>query len=179
MSGFNARQIGVVRSEHAVPENTPIQPVFAEDCRGQIELFPEFEEGLQDIEGFSHLIILYWLHRADGAKMLVKPFLEDKVHGIFATRTPVRPTPIGLSIVRLLERKGNVLYVQGVDMLDGTPVVDIKPYSVRFDSFPDARSGWMDGVDNATAMVRGRRGYVSTKTNTDNKQDILVNENPR
>jgi len=163
MNEFTARQIGVVRSEHIVPENTPIQPVYAHECLGKIELFPEFEEGLLDIEGFSHLIILYWLHKAEDAKLLVKPFLEDKVHGIFATRTPLRPTPIGLSIVRLLERKGNVLMIQGVDMLDGTPVIDIKPYSGRFDSFPDARNGWMDGVDNATAMVRGKRGYVSKK----------------
>ncbi|HMA65225.1 MAG: tRNA (N6-threonylcarbamoyladenosine(37)-N6)-methyltransferase TrmO [Fibrobacterota bacterium] len=163
MSEFTARQIGVVRSEHIVPEKTPIQPVYAGECKGQIELFPEFEEGLQDIEGYSHLIILYWLHKAGDAKMLVKPFLEDKVHGIFATRTPVRPTPIGLSIVRLLERKGPVLFIQGVDMLDGTPVIDIKPYSGRFDSFPDARNGWMDGVDNATALIRGKRGYVPKK----------------
>jgi tRNA (adenine37-N6)-methyltransferase len=163
MSEFTVRQIGVVRSEHTIPENTPIQPVYAEECMGQIELFPEYEEGLLDIEGYSHLIILYWLHKAGEAKMLVKPFLEDKIHGIFSTRTPLRPTPIGLSIVRLLERKGNVLSIQGVDMLDGTPVVDIKPYSGRFDSFPDARNGWQDGIDKETAYIRGQRGYVSKK----------------
>ena len=177
MSEFTVTQIGVVRSEHSIPENTPIQPVFAEECLGQIELFPEFEEGLQDIEEFSHLIILYWLHRAGEAKMLVNPFLEDKEHGIFATRTPLRPTPIGLSIVRLQERKGRVLYLQGVDMLDGTPVIDIKPYSGKFDCFTDTRNGWMDGVDKETAKVRGLRGYISLKTKTTEDSPLQQKDN--
>jgi tRNA-Thr(GGU) m(6)t(6)A37 methyltransferase TsaA len=114
---------------------------------------------LQDIEGFSHIILLYWLHKANPEKLLVKPFLEDVTHGIFATRFPQRPNSIGLSIVKLTSRENNVLHLQGVDILDETPIIDIKPYSSKFDCFPDARNGWMDNIVPETAEKRGRRGY--------------------
>jgi tRNA-Thr(GGU) m(6)t(6)A37 methyltransferase TsaA len=126
-----------------------------------VELFSEFAEGLADIEGFSHVYLIYWLHRAAPAQLRVKPFLEDREHGIFATRAPCRPNPIGLSLVRLVRREGPTLLLEGVDVLDGTPLLDLKPYSPRYDTVEQPRGGWTDRVDEATAQTRGRRGYRS------------------
>jgi len=151
--------IGVIRSEHVVAADTPIQPVYARDCLGRVEVFPDFADGLADIEGFSHVYLIYWLHRAPPPQLRVKPFLQDEEHGIFATRAPCRPNPIGLSLVRLIRREGNVLLLAGVDVLDGTPLLDLKPYSPRYDSVEQPRSGWLDAVDDATAQDRGARGY--------------------
>lgn len=155
--GIIFRPIGVIRSGHARAEETPIQPAFAERCVGRAEILEEFEEGLRDLEGFSHVYLIYHLHRAGPPRLLVKPFLDDQVRGVFATRSPNRPNPIGLSIVRLLRREGRVLHLDHLDVLDGTPLLDIKPYSARFDRIEDTRNGWQDGVDIATAMIRGRR----------------------
>ncbi len=159
---FFLKPVGYVRSEHVRAEHTPIQPVFAAQCPGAIEVLPAYAEGLRDIEGFSHVIILFWLHQAKEPSLTVTPFLEDRQHGVFATRSPRRPNPIGLSIVELLSRKETILHVRNIDILDGTPVIDIKPYSSRFDSFPHARNGWQDSVDEKTARVRGMRGYPAT-----------------
>lgn len=163
MNPLKLTPVGVVRSEHELAVNTPIQPVFAHDCTGTVEVFSEYEDGLKDIEGFSHLILIYWLHEAEPPRMLVTPFLDDAPHGIFATRFPYRPNPIGLSVVRLVKREGGILTIAGVDILDGTPVLDIKPYSSRFDCYPDARNGWMDSVSLQEAAKRGRRGYCVEK----------------
>ena len=154
---ISCRPIGVIRSEHTQPERVPIQPVYASGCRGQAEIFPEYADGLRDLEGFSHIYLIYHLHQAPPAKLLVKPFLQDIEHGIFATRAPCRPNPIGLSIVKLERREGNILHLDGIDLLDGTPLLDIKPYCARFDCIPNTRNGWQDEVDEATAQQRGRR----------------------
>jgi tRNA-Thr(GGU) m(6)t(6)A37 methyltransferase TsaA len=159
MNMLYVKPIGLIRSEHKKAEDTPIQPVYAEECVGTVEILPEYEEGLTDIEGFSHIILINWLHKSGTCKMLVKPFLEDAEHGVFATRSPCRPNPVGLSIVRLIKRVGLVLSIQGVDILDGTPVLDIKPYSGLFDCFPDARNGWQEVVSSKEAAWRGKRGY--------------------
>lgn len=161
MNTLKLKPIGYIRSEHQCAEATPIQPVFASDCRGRVEILPEYTEGLVDIESFSHVMLIYWLHKAKVGPLLVMPFLQDVKHGVFATRTPGRPNPIGLSIVRLIHREGSILHLQGVDILDGTPVLDIKPYSSIFDCFPDARNGWQEGIEKATLEKRGRRGYQS------------------
>lgn len=153
------RPIGIIHSEHVAPENTPIQPVFAQGCQGWIEVFPEFVPGLRDLDQFSHIYLVYHFHRAGQHKLLVKPFLEDVTHGIFATRAPCRPNAIGLSIVELDHISGNHVYLKGVDILDGTPLLDIKPYTARFDRIDTLRNGWQDGIDNTTAQHRGRRGY--------------------
>ena len=105
------------------------------------------------------LCLIYWFHKATTTKLVVTPFLDDTPRGVFATRAPCRPNPIGLSVVRLLQREGNVLHLQDVDILDGTPLLDIKPYVTRFDCREGARCGWQDGVDEETARRRGRRGY--------------------
>ncbi len=153
------RPIGVIRSGHAVADQTPIQPVYARGCKGEVEIFPEFAEALRDLEGFSHLYLIYHLHRSGPARLVVKPFLQDVERGVFATRAPCRPNPIGLSIVELSYREGNVLHVNNVDILDGTPLLDIKPYTARFDNVETTRNGWQDAVDEETARRRGRRGY--------------------
>jgi tRNA-Thr(GGU) m(6)t(6)A37 methyltransferase TsaA len=153
------RPIGVIRSAHTRPEETPIQPVFAAGCLGRVELLPDFAAGLRDIEGFSHIYLLYHLDRAPAARLIVKPFLQDAEHGVFATRAPARPNPIGLSVVRLLRVDGGTLEVDGIDVLDGTPLLDIKPYTARFDRIETTQNGWQDEVDEETARLRGKRGY--------------------
>lgn len=164
MGGYIINPIGYIRSEHKNAENTPIQPVFAKECSGRVELLPEYKNGLCDIEGFSHVFLLCWLHQSKEMKMSVKPYLDDREHGIFATRSPSRPNPIGISIVELIKKEDSVLFIQGIDMLDGTPVIDVKPYLRRFDSFPDASNGWQEAIDEKTAMNLGKRGYVNSQS---------------
>lgn len=161
MSGstITYRPIGLVRSEHHEAERTPIQPVYATGCRGRAEILPEFTAGLRDLEGFSHVYLIYHFHRGAPVRLDVKPFLQDVEHGVFATRAPCRPNPIGLSIVELVGREGAVLHLDGVDVLDGTPLLDIKPYTAKFDHVETTRNGWQDTVDEATARHRGRRGW--------------------
>jgi tRNA-Thr(GGU) m(6)t(6)A37 methyltransferase TsaA len=156
-SAVTYHPIGVIRSLHASADRTPIQPVFAEGCTGRAEVFPEFADGLSDLEGFSHLYLIYHLHLAGAARLRVKPFLDDVERGVFATRAPCRPNPIGLSIVELVRREGCVLHLDRVDILDGTPLLDIKPYTARFDRIEGTRNGWQDSVDDETARTRGRR----------------------
>jgi len=157
--------IGIIHSEHHDPKRTPIQPVCAPGSRGHIEIFPQYAEGLDDVEGFSHLHVIYWLHRmAEMAKSLpaasplkVVPFLDDVPRGVFATRTPVRPNPLGLSVVRLVERRGAELLVEDLDVLDGTPLLDIKPYVEGFDLRVGTRGGWTEHVSTDTFLRRGER----------------------
>jgi tRNA-Thr(GGU) m(6)t(6)A37 methyltransferase TsaA len=151
------RPIGIIRSPHTDPKSAPIQPVYARGVEGRAEIAEPYADGLADLEGFSHLILLYHFHRVGGVRLRVTPFLEDAEHGVFATRAPCRPNPIGLSVVRLVRREGRVLHLVDVDVLDGTPLLDVKPYVARFDRREDVRSGWQDGVDERTARSRGRR----------------------
>ena len=152
------RPIGVIHSGHSEAGKTPIQPVFARGCRGRVEVFPEFAEGLRDLEGFSHIYLLYLFDRAGPPRLRVKPYLQDVERGVFATRAPCRPNPIGLSVVELLRLEGNVFHVDGLDVLDGTPLLDIKAYTAMFDRIEGTRNGWQDAVDPETARERGRRG---------------------
>ena len=136
--------IGVIHSEHHEQENTPIQGVFNPSV-GYVEVFPEYAEGLRDIESFTYLYLLYYFDRATDACLLQKPFLDgEKERGIFAIRHFNRPNPLGLSIVRLKNVAGNILEVEGVDVLDGTPLIDIKPYVRQFDHRDEVKSGWVD-----------------------------------
>jgi len=153
------RPIGVIRSDHRKGEETPIQPAYAKGCLGRAEILPEYAEGLKDLDGFSHVYLIYHLHQAGPAQLVAKPFLQDVAHGVFATRSPWRPNAIGLSIVELVRIEGNVLHLDRVDILDGTPLLDIKPYTDKFDHVHTARNGWQDEVDAKTAQQRGKRGY--------------------
>lgn len=140
-------QIGVIHSPFTDLAQMPIQPGGGLSAPGSIEIFPEYAEGLRDLDGFSHIILLYHLHKAGKPRLLVTPFLDAKAHGVFATRAPVRPNPIGLSVVRLDRIEGNLLFVDGLDILDGTPLLDLKPYIPSFDERADYRLGWLDGLD--------------------------------
>jgi tRNA-Thr(GGU) m(6)t(6)A37 methyltransferase TsaA len=157
LSPITLSPIGVIHSPHTRDKKTPIQPVYAEGVEGMAEVFAEYAEGLRDIEGFSHIYLIYHFHRAQPIRLIAKPFLEDTFHGVFATRTPLRPNPIGFSVVRLIKREGNILHIQDVDILDGTPLLDIKPYISRFDHHENVRNGWQEHIDEALARLRGSR----------------------
>ncbi len=154
--------IGIIYSEHTIAEKTPIQSVYARGCKGRVEVFPEFAEGLRDLEGFSHIYLIYHFNRTDQVKLIVKPFLQDMDRGIFSTRAPYRPNAIGLSIVDVIGRENNILHVDGLDILDETPLLDIKPYTAKFDLHQVRKNGWQDEVDENTAQRRGKRGYSRT-----------------
>jgi tRNA-Thr(GGU) m(6)t(6)A37 methyltransferase TsaA len=136
--------IGIIHSPFKSNEDIPIQAFRSEDV-GEVEIFDKYEQGLNDIEGFSHIIIVYIFHKSQGYSLNVKPFLDPNLRGLFATRHPNRPNPIGMSIVRLLKRDGNKLKIKGMDVIDGTPLVDIKPYVPRFDERKEVRYGWLEG----------------------------------
>jgi len=138
--------IGFIHSPFTEAEGTPIQPSRARGARGTVEVLPDFEEGLSDLDGFSHVILLCHLHRASGYRLKVVPFLDTEVRGLFATRSPNRPNPIGLSVVGLLELRGTTLVVEDIDLLDGTPVLDIKPYVGEFDDRREIRTGWLEAA---------------------------------
>jgi tRNA-Thr(GGU) m(6)t(6)A37 methyltransferase TsaA len=136
--------IGVIHTPFTTMDKVPIQPCYSNQI-GEVELLKEYEEGLKDLEGFSHIVILYLFHKSEGYSLTVKPFLDSDEHGLFATRRPNRPNAIGMSVVRLVERNGRVLRVKGIDVLDGTPLIDIKPYVPTFDYRADAKIGWLEG----------------------------------
>jgi len=140
---FSMQSIGVIHSPFTEKDKTPIQ-ASRSLAIGQVEIYPEFADGLKDIEALSHIYLLYAFHESQGYKLKVKPFLDDQEHGIFATRYPYRPNPIGLSVVKLLSCENNILTVEGVDVLDGTPLLDIKPYVPDFDLRTDVRAGWYE-----------------------------------
>lgn len=152
---FMASPIGVILSPWIELRGTPIQPVFAEGARGQVVVDPEYAEALTDIEGFDRLWLIYWLDRVSPYRPLVTPYLDDHPHGVLATRSPARPNPIGLSVVRLVERRGCTLEVADLDVVDQTPLLDVKPYVPRFDAW-EGRAGWVDGAPSRTTRDDGR-----------------------
>jgi tRNA-Thr(GGU) m(6)t(6)A37 methyltransferase TsaA len=139
---ISLKSIGVIHTPFQSTESMPIQSARS-DAAGFVEVFPGYTEGLEGVDGFSHLILLYAFHLLETPpKLMVQPFLDDRLHGVFATRYPNRPNPIGLSVVRLIARQDNRLDIQGVDMLDGTPLLDIKPYVPDFDIHTATNTGW-------------------------------------
>ena len=148
------QSIGTIHSPFKDIEGMPIQPAGAANVQGTVEVLPELAEGLKDLEGFSHIILLYHFHRVRETKLVVIPFMDSEPHGVFATRAPKRPNPIGLAIVKLVGIEGNVLYIENVDILDGTPLIDIKPYVPEFDRPPVERVGWLE---RAKGKVRRKR----------------------
>ncbi len=135
--------IGTIYSPHEDIENMPIQPKGALDVAGRIEIDPPYVEGLKDIEGFSHIYLIYPFHKAARTSLLVTPFMDTVERGVFATRSPLRPNHIGISMVRLVRREGAELFVKDIDILNGTPLWDIKPYIENFDRVEGSTSGWM------------------------------------
>jgi tRNA-Thr(GGU) m(6)t(6)A37 methyltransferase TsaA len=156
--------IGVIRSPFKQPRGTPIQPPAAAGIEGTVELNPAYAAGLKDLDGFSHIILIYHFHLSGPYALRVQPFMDDEPHGVFAVRAPTRPNAIGLSVVRLVSVEGNLLRVENVDVVDGTPLLDIKPYVPQFDvphdvpSAGEVRTGWLGrNVEKlATARDDGR-----------------------
>lgn len=146
--------IGIVRTPFDTPEGTPIQPSGGADIEGEVEVYPEYRAGLEDLSGFSHIILLYHCHLGGTCSLRVKPFLDDAEHGVFATRAPSRPNPIGLSVVRLLGVADGKLSIKEVDIVNGSPLLDIKPYVPKFDVRSAERTGWLEKRSHKTESVR-------------------------
>jgi len=144
MNEIEYKPIGVIHSPFKEPKGTPIQSAGAKGINGLIEIFPDYAEGLRDIEGFSHLILLYHFHLSKGATLLAKPYMDNETHGVFAMRGSSRPNPIGISVVRLVKVEGNILHIQDIDIVDETPLLDIKPYVPEFDIRKVKGIGWLE-----------------------------------
>ncbi|MFW6147314.1 MAG: tRNA (N6-threonylcarbamoyladenosine(37)-N6)-methyltransferase TrmO [Thermodesulfobacteriota bacterium] len=142
MTEITYRPIGIIHSPFSEPQGTPIQPPGALGARGTVEVFPQYRKGLTDLDGFSHIILLYHFHVQSKPVLVAKPFMDDKEHGVFAIRGVSRPNPIGISAVRLIKLEGTILHIQDVDIIDGTPLLDIKPYVPEFDIREARRIGW-------------------------------------
>jgi len=144
MEEIKYRPVGIIHSPFKDCRGVPLQPVAAQGVEGTVEIFPEYVAGLRDIEGFSHIILIYHFHLCREFSLIVEPYLDDRLHGVFATRAPARPNPIGLSIVRLVRAENEILHIRDVDIVDGTPLLDIKPYVAGFDAREAERIGWLE-----------------------------------
>lgn len=144
MEEISFNPIGIIHSPFSEPKGTPIQPSAAERVEGRVEVFLEFAEGLMDIEGFSHIILIYYFHLAKTKPLLVTPFMDTMQHGVFATRASARPNAIGFSVVELNKVEGNILHIMDVDIVDGTPLLDIKPCVPGFDFSKVSKTGWLE-----------------------------------
>lgn len=144
MKEFTVTSIAIAHTPHKQVKGGPIQPTAAEGVQATIEVLPEFVQGLKDIEGFSHLILLYKFDRITDYELEVIPFMDTVKRGIFATRAPKRPNGIGISTVKLVCVEGNILHIEDADMLDGTPIIDIKPFYPRFDNRENVKIGWLE-----------------------------------
>jgi len=158
MNDINFKPIGIIHSPFKEPLGAPIQPSGARGIEGSVEVFPEFSEGLKDIDGFSHIILIYYFHLAKKPSLIVTPFLDKHLHGVFATRVPIRPNPIGFSVIKLEKVEGNILLVRDIDIVDGTPLLDIKPCVPQFDFQDVTKTGWLEKFDKnvLTAKDDGR-----------------------
>ena len=154
MKYIKFKPIGTIYSPFKEPHGAPIQPSGAKGIGGSVEIFPEFLEGLKDIDGFSHIILIYYFHLAKKTSLLVTPFLDKKVHGIFATRAPARPNPIGFSVVQLEKVEGNLLMVKDIDIVNGTPLLDIKPCVPQFDFSKVTKTGWLESTVQVIAETK-------------------------
>jgi tRNA-Thr(GGU) m(6)t(6)A37 methyltransferase TsaA len=146
--------IGIVRSPFETLDNMPIQPSGAKGIEGTADIFEEFRAGLADLDGFSHVILLYHFHRSSSFSLSVVPFMDSAARGLFATRAPRRPNQIGLSVVELIEIRAGILHIRNIDIVDGTPLLDIKPYVPEFDAPEKARIGWLETRVRAAASLR-------------------------
>jgi tRNA-Thr(GGU) m(6)t(6)A37 methyltransferase TsaA len=160
------KPIGIIHSPFKKLVGMPIQAAFSKKGTGTVELLPEFTEGLRDLEGFSHIMLIYQFHKSKGYRLLCRPFLDEVQRGVFATRAPARPNPIGISIVKVKRIRGNKIEVASLDVLDGTPLLDIKPYVPRFDA-PEPKSvGWFEkalGRKKARLMADNRFAHIKPK----------------
>jgi tRNA (adenine37-N6)-methyltransferase len=158
---FLFRSIGTIQSPFKQPKGTPIQPTAAEGVEGKIILEPSYIEGLKDLEGFSHIIVLYFFHKSGDFSLSVKPFMDDTSHGVFATRASARPNAIGLSILKLIRIEKNVLCVSDMDIVDGTLLLDIKPYVPAFDARNNVRVGWLEKNIHKLPDMKGDERFTN------------------
>jgi len=149
--------IGIIHSPFKEAEGVPIQTVFANGAAGTVEVYPEYSAGLADLDGFSHIILLYWFHKSSSYRLTCRPFLDTQERGVFATRAPRRPNPLGFSIVELLKVEGRILTVGSVDIIDQTPLLDIKPYVPDFDVREHVRTGWYEKAQNKSQIIADKR----------------------
>jgi tRNA-Thr(GGU) m(6)t(6)A37 methyltransferase TsaA len=154
MTCIEFHPIGIISTPYQKAEDMPIQPGGAAETAGVITIDEAYAEGLADIEGFSHIILIYLFHRSRGFELRIKPFLDDQMHGLFATRAPRRPNPVGLSVVPLVRRDANILHVRNIDVLDGTPLIDLKPYVPSFDTPQVTATGWLEGKQGVEKTLR-------------------------
>ncbi|MFO8083905.1 MAG: tRNA (N6-threonylcarbamoyladenosine(37)-N6)-methyltransferase TrmO [Desulfobacterales bacterium] len=161
MDEFVYKSIGVIRSSFKKPEGMPIQPSGAAGVAGIVEVDPEYELGLKDLDGFSHIILIYHFHKSEGFSLRVVPFLDNEQRGIFATRAPRRPNTIGLSIVRLKKVRGNILEIENVDVLDQTPLLDIKPFVPDFDVYKNVKTGWLAKASKSADQKKSDKRFIS------------------
>ncbi|MCD4721198.1 MAG: tRNA (N6-threonylcarbamoyladenosine(37)-N6)-methyltransferase TrmO [Desulfobacula sp.] len=152
--------IGIIETPFDDLKGMPIQPSGAAKIQGTIVIDREYEQGLNDLEGFSHIILLYHFHQSQGYSLIVKPFMDDHKRGLFSTRAPRRPNPIGLSIVRLLKREGNRLIIEGIDVLNGTPLIDIKPYVPKFDTKNVTAVGWLENNQEKSEFLKSDDRFI-------------------
>ncbi|MDA3953514.1 MAG: tRNA (N6-threonylcarbamoyladenosine(37)-N6)-methyltransferase TrmO [Bacteroidales bacterium] len=145
MNDITYQSIGIINSPFKTKEDMPIQPTGDKGINGEIKIYSEFSEGLVDLEGFSHIILIYHLHLSTGSSLKVIPFMDNNSHGIFSTRSPKRPNPIGLSVVKLNKIEKNILFIENIDILDGTPLLDIKPFIPDVDCPNVDKLGWLEG----------------------------------
>jgi len=157
---FSITPIGTIQTPFNDLKGMPIQPSGAVDAQGTIIIDKDYEQGLSDLEGFSHIILLYHFHKSKGYHLMVKPFMDDHKRGLFSTRAPKRPNPIGLSIVRLIKRQGNKLTIKGIDVLNGTPLIDIKPYVPRFDTQEVTAIGWLENNQEKSVCLKSDDRFV-------------------
>jgi len=144
MKEITIKPIGIMHTPHKDIKDMPIQPLAAPGVKGYIELLPEYEAGLKDIEGFSHITLFYHFHKIQGYELEVVPFMDNEKRGIFACKAPKRPNAIGISTVKLIKVEGNIIHIEEVDMLDGTPLIDIKPFYPRYDNRENVKIGWLE-----------------------------------
>ena len=154
MDEIRYKPIGIIHSPFKEPKGTPIQPTAAKGVDGAVEVFPEYVEGLKDLDGFSHIILIYHFHLSRKFSLKVKPFMDDQIRGVFSTRAPSRPNPIGISVVRLIKIEKNVLHIRDVDIIDGTPLLDIKPYVPEFDVRVVDKIGWLERNVNKLSISK-------------------------
>jgi len=153
--------IGVIHSEFKKKGGMPVQPSGASKIKGSVEIFPEYALGMRDLEGFSHIYLIYHFHLSKGYSLYTKPFLDDEKHGLFAIRAPRRPNAIGLSIVKLIDVKNNVLEIENIDIIDGTPLLDIKPYIPAFDKVDNVAIGWLSKNPHKVYTQRSDKRFHS------------------
>lgn len=157
------KPIGIIHSPFHSLEEMPIQPTSNASQPGSVEIYPDYIDGLKDLEGFSHIYLLYHFHKVYQSRLLVTPFLDKEPHGIFSTRAPGRPNPIGLSLVEIVRIENNLIQIAQVDVLDGTPVLDLKPYVPEFESVHDVRIGWLEQA----------KGQIPTRKSDDRFKQVL------